>query len=360
MSKHDLEDVLADNTPIPAGTTSGFFSAKSIADLMAQPIPEHLWLVEDLLPEGGFSYLIGRDKSGKSTLALELMLCVARGEPFLGRPVQQGVVLYLALEGNEDHYNVHFHRMGVEPDIDGEWFTFVHTTERPPATAVAELEHEIRATGASLVVIDTLFKFFPDVSASNYNKVNRALASLYDVASRTGCHITFLHHASKSAADKGMAALLAGGGLGSASIGGAVDTKMAIHKDEDGRVTFQTENRYGVDFPQSLLIFDPATKRLTVGAAPDRNAEVDEKVVEALRKAPMSVEMEVKRAVGGNQTLVSLALRRLTAAGTLVRHGAGGKGNPYRYTVQTPAEGAPAPKVEPVAKPALKLVAEAN
>lgn len=348
--RSDLDDILADNPPIPVGTTSGLFSAISVADLMDEPEPENLWLVDELLPEGGFSYLIGRDKSGKTTLALELMLCVARGEPFLGRQVQQGVVLYLALEGHRAQYAAHFRRMGVVPDVDGEWFTFTHTTEKVPTTALAELEHEIRATGASLVVVDTLFKFFPHVPVTNYNKVNEALASLYDVARRTGCHIMFLHHASKSAADKGMAALLAGGGLGSASIGGAVDTKMAVHKDEDGRVTFQTENRYGTDFPRSLLIFNPETKRLTVGDAPDKSAEVDEKVLAAVAAQPLSVEMEVKRAVGGNQTLVSLALRRLTAAGTLVRHGAGGKGNPYRYTVQ---EGAQAPQ-----KPVLKLVAE--
>lgn len=55
------------------------------------------WVVPELLPEG-YTILAGRPKVGKSILALQLAEAVAAGGMFLGRRVQKGKVLYLAVE----------------------------------------------------------------------------------------------------------------------------------------------------------------------------------------------------------------------------------------------------------------------
>jgi hypothetical protein len=66
--------------------------------------PRRGWLVPDLLPEGTVSCWYGDDGTGKSVLALALAICVASGRPFLDRPVQQGSVLFIDTEFDQDEF----------------------------------------------------------------------------------------------------------------------------------------------------------------------------------------------------------------------------------------------------------------
>ena len=65
--------------------------------LFKEPEESTTWLVDRLLPSGGFSALVAKPKVGKTTGAENLALHIASGKQFLGRDVNQGVVIYLAL-----------------------------------------------------------------------------------------------------------------------------------------------------------------------------------------------------------------------------------------------------------------------
>ncbi len=79
------------------GVFEGTFTA---ADLMREELPPVRWAVPGILPEG-LSLLAGKPKLGKSWLALGLAVAKASGGVALGKiPVDQGEVLYLALEDN--------------------------------------------------------------------------------------------------------------------------------------------------------------------------------------------------------------------------------------------------------------------
>src|SRR5262249_21023796 len=68
--------------------------------LLAEQLPEQRWAIEGLLPEG-LTFFAGAPKLGKSWMALGLGIAVASGGHALGTiPVEQGEVLYLALEDN--------------------------------------------------------------------------------------------------------------------------------------------------------------------------------------------------------------------------------------------------------------------
>lgn len=60
------------------------------------------WFVAGLVPEGHLTMLIADGGTGKSFLALHLALCIASGQPFLGRGVDRGRVLYIDHELDED------------------------------------------------------------------------------------------------------------------------------------------------------------------------------------------------------------------------------------------------------------------
>ena len=66
--------------------------------------PRRGWLVPDLVPEGTVTSWYGDDGTGKSVLALALAICLASGKPFLDRPVQQGTVLYVDTEFDQDEF----------------------------------------------------------------------------------------------------------------------------------------------------------------------------------------------------------------------------------------------------------------
>lgn len=65
--------------------------------LMDIRLPQTKFCVETLLPQG-LCILGGASKIGKSWLALDLCLHIAKGEPMWNLPTQAGTVLYLCLE----------------------------------------------------------------------------------------------------------------------------------------------------------------------------------------------------------------------------------------------------------------------
>jgi hypothetical protein len=64
-----------------------------LGDLLAEPAEAVRWLVADHLLVGGDSLLVGKPKTGKSTLVRALALSVARGEDFLGWKTTKGPCL---------------------------------------------------------------------------------------------------------------------------------------------------------------------------------------------------------------------------------------------------------------------------
>src|SRR3984885_13755875 len=57
------------------------------------------WLIEDVLPLRGLGLVFGKQGSFKSFVAMGLALAVMLGEPWAGKGVEKGNILYLAAEG---------------------------------------------------------------------------------------------------------------------------------------------------------------------------------------------------------------------------------------------------------------------
>ena len=87
---------------------------KSAADLMALEFTPIRWLIPGLLPEG-LMLLAARPKVGKSWLALDVGIATATGGEVLGRRVERGDVLYLALEDGDRQDRAATARRGMRP-----------------------------------------------------------------------------------------------------------------------------------------------------------------------------------------------------------------------------------------------------
>lgn len=70
-----------------------------------QPTLNNNWIVKNVIPAEAFVTIIGHPGCGKSFCALDLALHIGAGLPWQGRKVKQGLVIYLAAEGQRGQLN---------------------------------------------------------------------------------------------------------------------------------------------------------------------------------------------------------------------------------------------------------------
>ncbi len=304
---------------------AGGFDLTGLADLMAEPKEEASSLVDGMLPAAGTSVLVAKPKVGKTTMARQLAVSVARGQPFLGRATTAGPVIYLALEEKRAEVREHFRAMGASgEDIH------VHCGSSP-RDGVAKLRRLAERIRPALIIVDPLFRMARVDDANNYAQVSAALEPLMAIARETGAHILFVHHAGKGERSGGDSI------LGSTAILGTVDTAILMRRGESCR-TVRTMQRYGADLEETVLEFDAETRTVSLGKSKE---EVDERgladeMLEVLqgKDAPLTEEKllaEAEGKTGAKRT----ALRQLVKEGKVERLGEGKRGSPFLYRVDS-------------------------
>lgn len=286
--------------------------------LFQEPEEVTTWLVDRLLPSGGFSVLVAKPKVGKSTLARNLGLCIARNKPFLGRDVNQGAVIYLALEEKRSEVKRHFQVMGASGKEE------IHIyVGGAPADAIKQIE----SLKPLLLIIDPLFRLTKVKDGNDYVQVTNALEPLLRLSRNTGTHVLCVHHANKMDSQDGNCV------LGSQAIFGSVDTLMIMGRHEHYR-TIKTIQRYGEDLEEIILGYDKTTRRLVFGGSrqeEDINLSKTA-IIEFLSvQAEPVTEAVIMDGVEGKTVNKRKALREMVGK-EVKRDGKGGKGDPFKYS----------------------------
>ena len=225
----------------------------SFADLAAMQFPEPSWILPDILPDAGLYLLSGKPKCGKSWLALSLALSVATGGYCLGRKVEQGRVMYLALEDTPRRFMQRMHK--IQPDclinprvkeaLDNGMFT--PTFPKLGRGFEAAVEAAIAGNGVRLLIIDTLAKIRPigGGNANRYDADYGAVGALKDIADRHGICVLVLHHTRKAEADDVHDTV-----SGTNGIAGAADGSLVLLRQRggDGSATLAVTGR---DLPEA-------------------------------------------------------------------------------------------------------------
>lgn len=321
---------------IAVTTTTGKKESKpmiltKLGDLLSEPEEKTPWLLQDILPSGGFSTVIGKPKAGKSTWARNLSLKVSRGDPFMGRATEQGGVVYLALEEKRSEVKNHFKKMGALGDE--EIFIYASTA---PADALLQIRKVAEEKKPVLLIIDPLFRLARVKDGNDYVQVTNALEPLLSLARETGVHVLVVHHAGKGDRTGGDSI------LGSTAIHGSVDTAIFIRRHDrgdDGYRSISSSQRYGEDLPETVLIFDPETKSMTLG---DPKCDMDLKKVKrgifeflASQEDPQT-EAIINDQVEGKKSFLVKGLRELVSENIVQKIGKGGKGDPFKYGLKDP------------------------
>ena len=318
-----LENAFACPIPYKAGQAKGKAWTR-YADLIAEPRDATEWEVRGLIPIAGTGLIVGPAKAGKSTMAQTLACHHAAGRPFLGREVRQGHTLYIGHEGSRAALAGRLQPMGGAADLP---LTIYHGPK--PDEPLAFLADGIEATGATLAVIDPLFRLFDFPDGNDYASVTASTAPLIELAESTGCALVFVHHARKGGGAAGEEA------LGSTAIFGSVDTMISVKRTDDARTAYSIQ-REGVDMPETLLTLgDDGTIDLGRTRRDAEDEEARQNILEFLAdcgdKAPTRDDIE--EALKGRASRTRRVLARLVQDGEIVRHGEGRKGHPYRFTL---------------------------
>lgn len=302
-----------------ANPPSTVFRFTELKALLAEPEEQRPYLVDRLLPMAGFSILAAKPKVGKSTFARNLALAIARGECFIDRQTVAGPVVYLALEEKRPEVQRHFQRMGAHQEP-----VFIHVGSAPEE-AVAALAEAIGQHQPVLAIVDPLLKLVRVMNANDYAEVSRVLEPLIELARTSGCHLLCVHHLGKGERS-GSDAL-----LGSTALFAAVDTLLMMKRRDQIR-TIETQQRYGDDLPETVVAFEAETGRVMLGGSL-ASIQLDTCMREVLQvvREEERTEPQIKATIGGNQTTVAKAIRRLVDMQELARAGTGRKHDAYRY-----------------------------
>lgn len=181
------------------------------------------YLVKGLLPRVGLAVMWGPPKCGKSFLAFDLMMHIALGWSYRDRRVQQGAVIYCALEGAEGFKaRVEAFRTAKMAETATGVPFFLSPT---PLNLVADhqaLEASIRAApvAPAVIVIDTVNRSLAgsesdDRDMGAYIKAADALKAAF------GCLVLVVHHSGVDTSRP----------RGHTSLAGAVDAQIGVKKD---------------------------------------------------------------------------------------------------------------------------------
>jgi putative DNA primase/helicase len=189
-------------------------------------------IVSGVLTDGGFSMVYGDSNSGKTYMVMLMCLSIASNTPWLGCPVAQGRVIYVACEGVMSirrRYFAHCQHFGLT-SVQG--FGIVPTTVNlmDPSADVDKLidliglhHYPERDEPVQLIVIDTLARAMTGGNENDSEDMSRLVSGVDRIREATGAHVMVIHHSGKDAAK---------GARGHSSLRAALDTEMEVTGDE--------------------------------------------------------------------------------------------------------------------------------
>jgi hypothetical protein len=210
------------------------FQLKRFEDIKLATRPNYL--IKGVLPRTGLAVIWGPPKCGKSFWTFDAAMHVALGWQYRGRRVQQGTVVYCALEGGagfaarveawrQRHLAQHcdpvpFHLLDVPLDLVGDHMALIAT-----------IREQVEELPVAAVFIDTLNRAMlgDENKSDDMAKFIRAADALR-VAFE--CLVGVIHHCGVAGSRP----------RGHTSLAGADDVQIQVERDKDGNITVTVEH----------------------------------------------------------------------------------------------------------------------
>ena len=287
--------------------------------------PEPIWAVPGLLPVG-LTILAGKPKLGKSWMSLQIAQAVAAGGVALGKRVERGLVLYLALEDSpgrlKDRMRQQNWPTGLSVDfmVVGQFADQIGDLQNGGGRRLAWL---IEDRGYRLIVIDTLSRaVYGD--QNDVDRMTRALSPLQEMAHTNNCAVVMVDHHTKGF---GATPDAVGNILGSTAKGGVADSIWGLYRERGraGAQLFVTGR--DVEEQELALTMDWTTGCWQVeGQANEFElTERRQEILGVLAEMGPSALVEIVEAVGQEKGNTYRRLQDLSNAGYVERDFDGGE-----------------------------------
>lgn len=215
--------------------------------------------VEDLLTGTSLVVVYGEPGSGKTFWVLDLALHVAVGRQYRGREVEQGAVLYLALEGGSGIRNrttatrEKLKMPDTTPLILVQCPVDLCMSDADVKMVMATIQTVAHLTDlpVRLVVVDTLARAMGGGNENGPEDMGALVHHSDTIRDKTGACVLYIHHCGKDAAK---------GARGHSSLKAATDTEIEVtagNSAHSARVTRQrdlpSEGVFGFTLEQVVL-----------------------------------------------------------------------------------------------------------
>jgi hypothetical protein len=297
------------------------FHPMSATILMDQDLEEQVpWVFEDYLPVGSLVILAAKPKVGKTTLAYQLAVKVAKGESFLERSTMQGAVLILALEEHPRDVRLRLKELGGTLNN-----LYVHTGGLEPNGANMEaIEAFVKEHAVKLILVDTLAMFWQLDDESDPSRLTKAIKPLLRLARRTGACILLIHHFRKSEGEQGDEI------RGSGALLASVDVALRVYRDgNNSKRILKAVGRYP-DTPAELVIELKDGEYLVIDAERQTAIAEQQRLIASLTSTAESIDVIAKRA-GVPLAKAYRHMKRIIGVGKANGAGRGVKGDPFLY-----------------------------
>ena len=205
--------------------------------LMNTPLPPIRFAVSTLLPQG-LSILAGAPKVGKSWLALQICLAVAKGESLWSLPATKCSALYLCLEDSFARIQSRLFDIGDDAPA---CIHFVILADGIGTGLEEKIESFLSAhPDTALIVIDTLQKVRSLTNDNAYAADYHDVGLLKAIADKHGITVLLIHHLRKQGDDDPMNMV-----SGTTGITDAVDNSFVLKETKrgSGRATLYCTGR---------------------------------------------------------------------------------------------------------------------
>jgi hypothetical protein len=309
-------EILEEARRTPGEMSAGFYT---LAEELTASIPQPRMLVPGLLPAEGLTLLAARPKSGKSILAMNLLVAVTTGGVFLGRRIPEAQpALYLSLEDGRPVFVDRLREMcaGRLPGAGLVAYQIPHPLDTPEGRGWLRRV----SGGMALVVIDTVgAALSPDHDWNDYGRMGPLFLRLHEIAMEAGCCILAVHHTRKSVLGEESVDAV----LGSTAITAAAGTIWVLRRDREGEEG--PERRAVLEIQARSFRADPIPIRLPPDfpvwqAAGEEEAlpPTPRAILDLLTAQPEGLTArEIAQGLGVPLRTVQRALARLAQAGRI-------------------------------------------
>ena len=247
-------------------------TAYHLSELLNDPTPAVEWVVRDVVPKNGITFLVAKPGAGKSLLAYDMAACVASGLPWLNAiPTEQGAVAYVDLDGRRS-----LAKLRANAAIQGRGFSDAAATVLPMYIigdlsqldiSKQEVRTDLLETLAGiadlrLVVFDT----YADLHRGEENSPDDMLDTMYavlQIAQQMHCGVLIIHHLRKGGTGSTSSDL--DDVRGSSAITGKVDAVFLLKQERDSaesapRLTLlQRKSRLTAEAAPRTLLLETTT-----------------------------------------------------------------------------------------------------